>query len=82
MANRVAVLAAVLLALAMPRRGAAQDEPAKIPPGAPTASVNGTVLSMGTEELVIETRAGRWPWAPASPWTTRSWTMAGCTRRG
>jgi hypothetical protein len=59
MANRVAVLAAVLLALAMPRRGAAQDEPAKIPPGAPTASINGTVLSMGTEELVIETKAGR-----------------------
>jgi hypothetical protein len=59
MANRVFGLAAVLLALAMPRSGAAQDEPAKIPPGAPTASINGTVLSMGTEELVIETKAGR-----------------------
>lgn len=59
MAKRVFVLAVVLLGLGVPQSGFAQKEPAKIPQGAPTASVNGTLLSMGVEELVIETKAGR-----------------------
>ena len=50
---------AALAALALAGNLLAQGSPVQVPPGTPTSTLNGTVVAVSANELVIETANGR-----------------------
>jgi hypothetical protein len=50
---------AALAALALAGNLLAQGSPVQVPPGTPTSTLNGTVVTVSASELVVETANGR-----------------------